>query len=95
LNDPVRRLPARPTILFTAAVSVASVDMPSFFGPTHVNFTRCVVHKLHAMYSSVKACPRWAHPAPQRVLAVYLSGSGEIIACDGEVRSGAGNSTPR
>ncbi len=26
------------------------------------------------------------HPAPQRVLAVYLSGEGEIQASDGEVR---------
>lgn len=27
------------------------------------------------------------HPAPQRVLAVYLSGQGEIEASDGEVRA--------
>ena len=26
------------------------------------------------------------HPAPQRVLAVYLSGSGEMVASAGEVR---------
>ena len=33
--------------------------------------------------------PGWQggwHPAPQRVLAIYLSGEGEIEASDGEVR---------
>jgi hypothetical protein len=34
--------------------------------------------------------PGWQgdwHPAPQRILAIYLSGEGEIEASDGEVRA--------
>lgn len=42
-----------------------------------------------AEYSFERVHPGWHgewHPVPQRVLAVYLSGSGEMIASDGEVR---------
>jgi hypothetical protein len=42
-----------------------------------------------AEYSFERVHPGWQgdwHPVPQRVLAVYLSGSGEMIASDGEVR---------
>lgn len=42
-----------------------------------------------AEYSFELVHPGWRgdwHPVPQRVLAVYLSGSGEMIASDGEVR---------
>lgn len=43
--------------------------------------TGCVIEQVH---------PGWQgdwHPAPQRVLAVYLSGAGEIDASDGETRA--------
>lgn len=40
-------------------------------------------------YSFEQVHPGWHgdwHPVPRRLLAVYLSGSGEMIASDGEVR---------
>jgi hypothetical protein len=40
-------------------------------------------------YGFERVPPGWQgdwHPAPQRVLAIYLSGEGEIEASDGEVR---------
>ena len=40
-------------------------------------------------YGFERVSPEWVgdwHPAPQRVLAIYLSGEGEIQASDGEVR---------
>jgi hypothetical protein len=40
-------------------------------------------------YSLEQVHPGWRgdwHPVPQRVLAVYLSGSGEMTASDGETR---------
>ena len=40
-------------------------------------------------YSLEQVHPGWHgdwHPVPQRLLAVYLSGSGEITASDGESR---------
>ena len=42
-----------------------------------------------AAYSVERVHPGWRgnwHPVPQRVLAVYLSGRGTMIASDGEVR---------
>jgi hypothetical protein len=40
-------------------------------------------------YSFERVPPGWRgdwHPVPQRVLAIYLSGSGEMVASDGGVR---------
>ena len=40
-------------------------------------------------YSFERVDPGWSgdwHPVPQRVLAVYMSGAGEMTASDGEVR---------
>ncbi|MGH9086115.1 MAG: cupin domain-containing protein [Acidimicrobiales bacterium] len=40
-------------------------------------------------YSIEQVHPGWVgdwHPVPQRVLAVYLSGEGEMVASDGEAR---------
>lgn len=40
-------------------------------------------------YGFERVPPGWVgdwHPAPQRILAIYLSGEGEIQASDGEVR---------
>ena len=42
-----------------------------------------------AQYGFERVPPGWVgdwHPAPQRILAIYLSGEGEIQASDGEVR---------
>jgi hypothetical protein len=41
-------------------------------------------------YSIERVPPGWHgdwHPVPQRVLAAYLSGSGEMVASDGQVRA--------
>ena len=43
-----------------------------------------------AQYGFERVPPGWVgdwHPAPQRILAIYLSGEGEIQTSDGEVRS--------
>ena len=40
-------------------------------------------------YGFERVHPRWHgdwHPAPKRVLAIYLAGEGEIEASDGEIR---------
>jgi hypothetical protein len=42
-----------------------------------------------ARYGFERVPPGWVgdwHPAPQRILAIYLSGEGEIQASDGELR---------
>jgi hypothetical protein len=42
-----------------------------------------------AAFSFERVHPGWHgdwHPVPQRLLAIYLSGSGEMVASDGEAR---------